>query len=215
MKRTSRAGFSLVEMVVVASILSFALGAPLMILRSAERMRSTVTTRGALQTLARQTVDRIASRLESSSVDMIPQSLLGAGLGSPVVDLQVANGWSGVAINWDPPERIALMPSPEDPDDSVDNDSDGMIDERIVVWTRDVGMTSQSSTVLRRDVPERLAGEIPGNGVDENGNGLLNENGLCFEFIDDNVVIRLSLQGRDSANAIIEHTEERRIAFRN
>jgi prepilin-type N-terminal cleavage/methylation domain-containing protein len=215
MKRTRTAGFSLVEMVVVAAILSFVLGMPLMIFRSAERMQSTVTTRVELQAMVRQTLDRIASRLEGSSAAMIPQSLLGAGVGSPIVDFQVASGWNGANITWGPPERIALLPSPEDPDDGRDNDSDGLIDERIVVWTTNVGLASQRSAVLRRDVPERLAGEIAGNGIDENGNGLMNEAGLSFEFVDDQVVIRHSLQGRDSSNATIVHSEERRIAFRN
>jgi prepilin-type N-terminal cleavage/methylation domain-containing protein len=215
MKRTSAAGFSLVEMIIVASILSFALGVPLMILRSAERMRSTVTTHVELQAMARQAIDRIASRLESSRAAMIPQSLLGPGLWSPVVDFQIARNWSGASVNWGPPERIALLPSPEDPDDGLDNDSDGKIDERYVVWTTDVGLPTQRIVVLRRDVPEHLAGEIAGNGIDDNGNGLIDEAGLSFEFVGDQVVIRLSLQGHDSANATIEHTEERRIAFRN
>ena len=215
MKHSRTAGFSLVEMVVVASLLGFVLGVPLMIFRSAEKMRRVVTTRVQLQALVRQTIDRIAGRLEGSSAGMIPQSVLGAGIGSAVVDFQVANGWNGASIDWLPPERIALLPSPEDPNDGIDNDSDGLIDERIVVWTTDVGLANQRSLVIRRDVPEFLSGEVAGNGVDENGNGLLNEGGLVFEFVGDEVVIRLSLQGRDSSGGMIEHSEERRIAFRN
>jgi hypothetical protein len=215
MKRTRTAGFSLVEMVVVASILGFALGVPLMIIRSAERMRSAVTTRGELQAMVRKTLDRITQRLEGSRAAMIPQSLLGPGLWSPTVDYEVALDWNGASVQWGPPERIALLASPEDPDDGVDNDSDGLVDERIVQWTSDIGLPTQRTLVLRRNVPEHLAGELAGNGIDDNSNGLKDEAGLSFEFVGDQVVIRCSLQGRDSAGAIIEHTEERRVAFRN
>jgi len=215
MKRTSKSGFSMLELVVSASILSFVLGMPLMIFRSAERMRSSVTTRGDLQAKTRHTIDRIAGRLAGSSAGMIPQSLLGAGQWSSIVDLQVAIGWNGATVDWGTPERLALLVSPEDPDDGVDNDTDGMVDERIVVWITDVGLGTQRTTLVRRDVSELMAGEIAGNGIDDNGNGLVDEAGLAFEFVDDQVVIRLSLQGLDSSNAIIEHTEERRIAFRN
>jgi hypothetical protein len=215
MKRTRTAGFSLVELVIVAALMGVVLGAPLMIFRSAERMRSSVTTSVELRAMVRQTMDRIAGRLEGSSVGVIPQSALGAGLWSPVVDFQVARGWNGAAVDWGPPERIALQPSPEDPDDGLDNDTDGLIDERIVVWSTDVGAAAQRDLVIRRDVPERLAGETAGNGIDENGNGLLNEAGLSFEFVGEQVVIRLSLQGRDSSNATIVQSEERQIALRN
>ncbi len=217
MKHSRTAGFSLVEMVVVAAILGVALGGPLMFFRSAERMRSTVTTRTELQAMVRQTMDRIAGRLEGSSIGVIPQSALGPGLWSQVIDFQVASGWNAAAstVTWQAPERMALLPSPEDPNDGIDNDTDGLIDEHVVTWITDVGSANERTLVIRRDVPERLAGEIAGNAVDENGNGLVNEAGLCFEFDVDHVVIRLSLQGRDNSNATIEHSEERRIAFRN
>jgi len=205
----------MVELLVVASLLGFVLGAPLLLFRSAERMRSTVTTRVELAAMVHQTLDRIAGRLEGSSAAVIPQYVLGAGVASALVDYQVADGWNGASVVWRPAERIALLPATEDADDGVDNDSDGLIDERIVVWTTDFGLVTERRMTIRRDVPERLAGEIPGNGIDENGNGLLNENGLSFEFFDDQVVIRLSLEGRDSSGARIEHSEERRIAFRN
>jgi prepilin-type N-terminal cleavage/methylation domain-containing protein len=214
-KHTRTAGFSLVEMLVVTAILGFALGVPLMMFRSAAHMRSTVTTCLELQAKVRETLDRIAGRLQGASVSVVPQSALGAGVWSPLVDFQVATGWNGVGVDWGAPERIALLPSPEDADDGVDNDSDGLIDERVVVWTTDVGLATERSTVLLRDVPELMAGELAGNAVDENGNGLRNEAGLSFEFVGDQVVIRLSLQGRDSSNTPIEFSEERRIAFRN
>jgi hypothetical protein len=146
---------------------------------------------------------------------MIPQSALGAGHWSSTIDFQVATDWNGTSVVWGAPERIALLQSPEDANDGLDNDSDGMIDERIVVWTTNVGLPSERSTVLQRDVPESAAGEIAGNAIDENGNGLLSEPGLSFEFVGDEVVIRLSLQARDGSAATIEQSEERRIAFRN
>ena len=57
----------MLETVIVAALLSLVLGFPLMIFRSAERMRSSVTTRGELQAQVRLTLDRLTSRLELAS----------------------------------------------------------------------------------------------------------------------------------------------------
>ncbi len=214
-KHKHTSGFSLLELLITVSILSVALGLPLMIFRSSERMQNTVTTRSALQASARLALDRIAGQLESSSLGVIPQSVLGPGLWSSTVDFQRAGDWNGASVDWAPAERIELIASAEDPDDGVDNDSDGLIDERVVVWITDVGLSTERRRVLVKDVPETLAGEIAANGVDDNGNGLRDEPGLCFEFSGEQIVIRLSLQGRDSSNARIEHSEVRRVALRN
>jgi prepilin-type N-terminal cleavage/methylation domain-containing protein len=211
----SKSAFSLLELLISVAIVSFALGLPLALFRSSERMQSTVTTRAALQARARQTLDRIAGQLESSSLGVIPQSVLGAGLWTSTVDFQRAGDWNGASVDWSPAERIELVASPDDPNDGIDNDSNGLIDERIVLWTVDVGLSTESRRAIGVDVPEVLAGEIAGNGLDDNGNGLRDEAGLAFEFVGEQIVIRLSLQGRDSSKARIEHSEERRVAFRN
>jgi hypothetical protein len=214
-KPSSTTGTTLLELLVALVILCFVLGLPLMMFRSSERLQNTAVTRAELDSRARRALEQVAGRLELSGADVIPQSALGAGMGADTVDLQVATDWNGAAVVWAPQEQIALVESLDDPDDGDDNDSDGRVDERRVVWTTDVGLPTQRTTVLCEDVAEALAGEIPGNLRDDNGNGLIDERGLVFQFIDDRVVVRLTLQGRESSGAIVAVFSERTIAFRN
>jgi hypothetical protein len=204
---THRRGSTLLEVVVAAGILAMVLGIPLMLVRSSERLQSTTTSRAELQARARRVLDRIAERLESASQ---LQAMAIDGF-----DFQLATGWDGTAVIWSPLERLELVPATNDPDDGVDNDRDGLVDEKDLVWTRDVGLASEQVTQLCDDVPETMIGETPGDNVDDNGNGLVDEPGVAFEFLTERIVVRIGLVGRDSSGDRVEHLAERGIALRN
>jgi len=211
----SRAAFSLVELVLAVSILGLLLGMPLLLMRSADQLQDGRTSIAELEQRARRTLDTIAERLASSGTAAIPQWGGGPGIGTSVVDFQVAAGWTAGAPTWDPAERIQLAIDPADPDDGIDNDGDGLVDERRVVWIRDVGLPTQRTQVLCTQVQETLAGELPANGLDDNGNGLVDEPGLVFAFDTDRVIVRLSLEKRDGSGRRVVHVGQRTITFRN
>ncbi|HVS08822.1 MAG TPA: prepilin-type N-terminal cleavage/methylation domain-containing protein [Planctomycetota bacterium] len=210
-----RAGFSLVELAVAMSILGLVLAIPILLLRSAEQLQRTRTAQAELEGLARRTLDRIAERLEASGTAVIPQWGGGPGVGTSLVEFQPAIGWAAGATVWGPLERIQLADDPADPDDGVDNDSDGTIDEKRVLWITDVGLPTQRTLVLCGSVRDSLAGELPANGLDDNGNGLIDEAGLVFAFDADSVTVRITLEKRDGSGQVISHTAQRNIAFRN
>lgn len=207
MKRSHRSGYSLIELVLATGILAMVLGIPLALLRSSDRLQKTTTSRAELQARARRVLDRIAERLESASQ---LQSIAIDGF-----DFQLATGWDGTAVVWSPVESLRLVASPNDPNDGVDNDSDGRIDERVLLWTRDVGLLTEQVTELCDDVPETMIGETAGNGSDDNGNGLTDEPGVAFEFLPERIVVRIGLDGLDGAGSQVVHVAERGIALRN
>lgn len=215
--KTSRhgAGFTLVELVVAASILAMVLGVPLLLLRTSRRVQETHTVRIQLQSIARRTLDRIAQRLEASGTSVIPQAAVPPGMWTTIVDYRPATGWLDGAVVWGPAERIQLADDPADPPDGIDNDRDGLIDEKRVVRILDFGGPGQRTEVLCESVREWLEGEIPGNGLDENGNGLIDEPGFVFTFEGDRVVVWLTLEKRDGSGFRVIHTASRVIAFRN
>ena len=116
------------------------------------------------------------------------------------------------------PDSVALTETCED---DVDNDGDGLVDERRVVWIRKPGQPDERRTVLCRDVPKWFEGEIPGNSLDDNGNGLVDGMGLAFDFAEGfpderrYVRILLSLETRDGEGRPITTTVERFVSFRN
>jgi prepilin-type N-terminal cleavage/methylation domain-containing protein len=123
-------------------------------------------------------------------------------------------GYAAGNTQWAPSRSVTLEYDPEDPNDGVDNNGNGMIDECVVVLRTDVGEPTERRIELTRWVPEYLEGEIP-NGLDDNGNGLVDERGLSFDLVGDVWTIRLSLERRDGKGRTLVHTVETSVTSRN
>jgi hypothetical protein len=63
-------------------------------------------------------------------------------------------------------------------------------------------------------VRELLEGELP-NGLDDNGNGLIDESGLSFEIDGDTITIRLTLERFDAEGTLITRTVETAVTLKN
>ena len=215
-----RSGSTLLELLVALTILAMVVGIPLALLRTSEALQTATTTRSELRLRGRRVLDRVADRLAGASATTVveyvaPPAGAATSAGTPSVQFQVASGWAAGATTWQQAERIALAPSPSDPDNGADDDHDGLVDERQLVWTIDVGLPEERSVVIASEIPEMLEGELAGNAADDNGNGLADEPGFVVAFGEDEAVVWLTLAGRDAKGQRVEHTAERRIAFRN
>jgi hypothetical protein len=124
-------------------------------------------------------------------------------------------GFLNDAPVWGPPERLLLEYSPGEVDDGIDNNQNGLVDECRVVWLENPDTVNERRTVLCNWVRETLEGETPGNNADENGNGLDDEPGLCFDFDGNRVTIRLTVERLSPEGFSIMRTLERTISFRN
>ncbi len=111
-------------------------------------------------------------------------------------------------------EAMELRDSPLDPDDGLDNDANGLIDEKQIVLVTDVGGAFETTEILARNVRKRLWGEIS-NGVDDNGNGLVDEPGLCFLMHGDTVGIHLTLEAPGPGGVTLRRTLETSTTLRN
>ena len=112
--------------------------------------------------------------------------------------------------------QIFLQPDPADPDNGLDDDGDGFVDECEVVLVENRGTADETRTVLVRRVQELLQGELP-NGADDNGNGLVDERGFCIEQISDGagVTIRLTVLRRRPEGGIDTQTVGTTVWLRN
>jgi prepilin-type N-terminal cleavage/methylation domain-containing protein len=208
-----RTGFTLVELMIVITLLGTVVGSVLAVLRTSTRAYGVGTTDARLESLASQTLDQIASRLRSSQLATMSPTL-SAPFSGTQVDFQPSIGIAGGLTVWGPVERIGFEYSPSDPDDGTDNDGNGFADEGRVVWTQDVGGPGQRSVVWANGVSEYLRGETLDT-TDENGNGLVDETGLCFSFDGTSVMVRLTLQARDASGVTLTRTVQERVFFRN
>jgi hypothetical protein len=124
---------------------------------------------------ARQTLDRIAYSVmgsERGSIDPDAQTPAFSSLINYRVSLGVEDG----RVVWDDPEQIAL------------DDEDGKLR-----WIENPGSAGARSVVWCDAVRELLEGELQ-NGVDDNGNGLIDESGLVFELDGNAITITLTLE---------------------
>jgi prepilin-type N-terminal cleavage/methylation domain-containing protein len=213
--RTSkRGGFTLIEVMIGVTVMALFLGAVGMVTLSAQGVYEQGISSASLEARARRAVQRIASELTAAVAASITPRPEGA-MGGSEFTFRTSMGFVGPVQQWSSTSRIQLRPDPRDANDGIDNDSDGLIDERQIVLVRDVGLGTETEAVICGGVRELLEGETA-NLVDENGNGLLDEPGLSF-LIDDNdtLMIRLTLEARDPNNLVVMRTVQTSVHLRN
>lgn len=167
----------------------------------------TATTQRSLQ--------RIARELEFAGLGgMSPRTP--APYGAATLTYRVCNGYDedAGAVSWSPERVLRLEYDGAETNNGADDDGDGMIDECALVWIENEGEADEQRVVLAHSVAEYLQGEEP-DGDDDNGNGLKDERGLSFEFDDDVVVLRLSLQGTGPGGQVITRTLETAVSVHN
>ena len=103
---------------------------------------------------------------------------------------------------------------PTDPEDGTDNDGDGIVDEGIVVLRLSAGEPNEYRVVLARGVARYLEGETP-NGVDDNGNGQVDEKGLFMQVRNGAIYVNLTVQRMGRDRQPIFRTVRTAVAMRN
>lgn len=154
---------------------------------------------------------RVSSELLASGAPGAPLPV--APLSAEGIEYRKSTGVVNGTVVWTAPHRIELQLEQGELDDGLDNNGNGLVDERVVVWTRELDGVEQR-TVLCHGVRELLEGEVE-NGLDDNGNGLIDEAGLCFEPVGERLLIRLSLERLDAAGRPFTRTLETQVRPRN
>lgn len=203
MRTSDERGFSLLEILIVASVLVLLVGGAFALLGSASDAQALGTAHATLERNATSAVERIAREI----------ALGGSNTFSPApaspnwcdaVAFETPNGPADASA-WGEIRGIALIRDPNDPDDGVDNDGDGLIDECLLVLETGPDSSNVTRTVLARNVREYLEVEEP-NGQDDNGNGLIDESGLCLTCDGGVWTVRLTLERRGPRGELVTRT---------
>ena len=137
-----------------------------------------------------------------------------APVGASSLTFQRVVDFDGKNPVWEAPRRIEYRQDPQDPDDGIDNNGNGLVDEGQVVLVLNSGLAGEETRILTTRVREYLEGETAALG-DENGNFLDNERGLCFELVNGHLIVRLSVQAVDSSGRRFTRTVETSVSPRN
>lgn len=190
------AGFTLIEAAIALALLVVVLAKLTMMMNSAARSSDVETKSTALDDQARIVLDKVAFAIAGASRESLipdPESPLYSSELRYELSLGVQDG----EVVWTEPEAIRMS---NEGGQVIWSQNPGAADERRVVWCN-----------IARPL---LEGELP-NGQDDNGNGLVDENGLTFVVRDDLVEIRLTLERTDSQGVTYTHTVETAVTCRN
>lgn len=215
MKRRStiRAGFSLVELVIAVTLFAMLMASVVLVARSSDRAYRTGATVAHMEAQVAMAVQRIVSELSSAGIDTFA-ALPAPGVATDQLQYLNAVDFDGAQVLWSAPRRLALELEPGELDDGLDNNGNGLVDERCVVLTENLGLLNERRLVLTRWVPELAEGELA-NGADDDGNGLVDEPGFSVERIGETLIVRLSLQKRDSEGRLLNRSASTSTRIRN
>ena len=191
-----RAGFTLLELMLALVLLSILFAKAYGAMTAAANATSTATREVVLEDQARRVLRQIGySVMGSNRETLIPDAQ--APLSTEDLKFQVNLGIQDGVVVWSDSEQVAMQEAKHQVYWSQNPDAEN---ERRVVWTSLVA--------------PYLEGELP-NGMDDNGNGLIDEKGLSFVVDRNAITIRLTLERVLDGGEVVVKTVETTVTCRN
>ncbi len=211
--KSSRGGFTLVEMMVSLVLLSSLMGVLITTTTTAMRSSRGSTEQLLVESKGLRALHAITRELRLAGVDTLDlasdPNVTASGL-----QFQVIESVSGGKVVWSAPLRVQWELAPGEIDDGLDQTGNGLVDDGQIVLIRNAGMATEIRKVLSSSVTQWLEGELP-NGADDNLNGLVDETGLSFTRNGDVLTIRLTTRSVSREGEAFTYTSEGTIRLRN
>ena len=212
----SSGGYTMVEVLVAATILALMLGAVTLVGGANDRAYQSGIALAHLEAQTDEALARIVAEIRIAELETITPDPT-AGVGAGALQYTQAVGFTAGQVVSTPLRVLAFAYEAGELDDGIDNNGNGLVDEGRVLLTEDLGGPDERQRVLTRWVSELLEGEIQ-NGLDDNGNGLVDEAGFWVERDADSpgtFLLRLSLHRVDSQGRLITRTAQTSTRIRN
>lgn len=189
-------GFTLIELMLSTALLAILAAKVSMAISAANEANADSTRRIVLEDQARRVLNQIAvSVMGANRATLLPETE--APLSISDMRFQMNLGVRNGVVIWSDPEQVALEEG-----------------GRQVFWTRNPDAATQQRIIWSKLAAPFLEGEIP-NGMDDNGNGLIDEKGLSFEVDRNAVCIRLTLERIADDGTVVTETVETTVTCRN
>jgi hypothetical protein len=206
----SRRGSSLVEVLVSCGLGAMLFGvAGLAMVRTNRTFRATDAV-GDAERLAERSIQRVAREFRDvNRNDVVAAPTLDS------IEYRRIDSIDGETVTKTPLRRVRLEPDPRDPNDGIDNDRDGRVDEKRVVLATDTSGGGPEA-VLVEHVRELLEGELA-NGIADNPTGLVDEPGFCvtYDAATGVVTLRLTVERAAPESQTVVRTTEIATRLRN
>lgn len=173
-KLLRRSGFTLLELLMVLSLLGIILVKATMLMSTSSDVIGKQSAALVLEDHARIVLDRIALAVMSCDRDSLAPVIAEPGHGTEL-RYQISLGVEDGEVVWADAEEISF---------------EG-IETNQIIWRRNPDLAAEKRVAWSNLVRPFLEGELA-NGVDDNGNGLVDEEGLSFTIEKNSVTIRLS-----------------------
>jgi type II secretory pathway pseudopilin PulG len=191
--RSPRAGWTLIELVLAGVLVTGIMAKAAFVVNAALGLANDETASMHYEDQARRVMDRIALAVMGSDRDtLLPQI---EALHTSSIRYSFSLGLEDGEVVWSAPEEIRL-------------------DGSAVEWRENPGAAEERRTVWTNVVSPLLQGELV-NGVDDNGNGLVDEDGLSFVLEGQRIVIRMTLRRPEVGGRTVEQSVESIVYCRN
>lgn len=213
MRVQHQSGFTLVEIVLAIGLLSVVLGGAAMVSQTGADAQRSMTAVAALEQNLQRSLQRAAAELTTSGVGLLQPDPV-EGLAYDDLDFQQIIGQTDGVADPGPTQQLVTELEPGEFDDGLDNDGDGLVDERRLLLIRDPGGDDEQRVVLCSGVLELLDGELA-NGLDDNGNEVEDEPGFHLERNGSVLTLRMSLGVRGMGGDVLVRTSQLDVRLRN
>lgn len=197
---SSSAGMSLVEVIIASTIFLLLLSNVYMVTRAGTAASESGVFRMSLDDELHLTYDRISFALMAADSDDVD----GAGVephATERVEFSSNLGLSNGAVVRGPVEEIVWLPT---------NIEDGR-----VVWREEPDTPAEREVNWSNAVPHVFKGEVDGNGLDDNNNGVRDEKGLGFTKFSNRVDIYVTVERLNNEGKRVSNQKVNSVTCRN
>lgn len=213
-RRTGQSGFTIVEMAVAGALVLLLLSSALLAARGGMGAFRATQDASDVEARVRRALDRVVFELLSAGKsELFPAwDDLDGDFGTDDLNFAKVTGLAGTTPQFGAVHNLTVELAPGESNDGLDNDGNGLVDDGVLVLTRDVGGT-EVRIVLCRGVRELLEGEIA-DGGDNNENDVSDEAGFNIHRVGEVLFVRLTLE-QPVETGIIMRTLETSVRLRN
>ena len=192
----SRSGLTLLELMMAITLLSILMIKAYDAVSVANDVAGDVSNEVVVEDQARRVLRQIAYAVMGANRESLAPDA-DAPFSTEDLRYQVNLGIQDGEVVWSDPEQIAM--------NEIDLE---------VFWKQNPATENERRVVWSQLVSPYLQGEIP-NGMDDNGNGLIDEQGLSFTIDRNSVTIRLTLERRTPDGEMTTKTVQTTVTCRN
>lgn len=213
-KSSARAGFSLLEMTIVLLILTVVMGSVALFQFANRNSVEESATVGDAQERAHRALERVLRELDGASLTRLVPDPTGA-LGTDNLVFQKSAGVDAAGnVVWSTQTRIALVPEDGENTNGLDDNHNGLVDERKLTVTHDFGTPAARTETIAHFLPALAPGELA-NGTDDNGNGIIDEKGFNVQRVGNLLTVRLTVEARAGGGDWTSWSETSQLRLRN